>query len=282
MTTAAPELIIVGSGRSGTTIVLEAVAASIPGVAAIPRLAGRAPRLSGVAAMMVRHGLGPEAWRRPSSESTEIFAEAGLTQALQSSLGGRAVTPDDVDPRLLTNLSKRVNTVRKHSGRPTVAIKNTASCGRLPVLDAVFPQAGYVHVRRSPRGVVASMLNTDFWSDMTLWWDGRNTGVYGREEGLSPERVAARHWTKQVQVVTADLERVVPQRYVNIDYVDFVADPLGQLAQLQKFGFGGADERALAALKISTDSSVRPVSREIVEAVDVECAELAEQLGVRL
>ncbi len=129
-TEAPPELFVVGSGRSGTTIVLEAIG-YLDDVATVPRLAGRAPKLTGLATRLARHGLGPAAWVRPSSESTALFVEAGLTQDFQAALG-RSVGPAEAGALHMDRLGRRLASIRHHANARTVAVKNTASCGRIP------------------------------------------------------------------------------------------------------------------------------------------------------
>ncbi len=187
-------------------------------------LPARAPRLTGLANPLARHGLGPAAWVRPSSESTALFVEAGLTQDFQATLG-RSVGPADVVALRMDRFRRRLASIRHHANARTVAVKNTASCGRIPILVHTFPEAAFLHVLRHPAHVVGSLLRTDFWGDMILWWDGRTTQQYAREEAMSQAEVAARHRARQVGTAMADLTEYAP-RSMLLHYDAFVASNL--------------------------------------------------------
>lgn len=277
-----PQLVVVGSGRSGTTVFLESVAATVPGVAAVPRLAGRVPALTAPASVLTRLGVGPSSWRRPSAESTALFTEAGLTQELQASLSGASVTPADVPSDRLRHLARRLETVRRLTGAATVAVKNTAACGRVPVLAELLPDAAFVHVVRSPSAVVESLLATEFWPGMVLWWDGRTTDRYAADEGLDQAHVAARHWSRQVSAVRTDLAVLPARRRVEVGYAAFTRDPGAELDRLTRVGLPAADRSRVAALAIRPVAAGRVVPPEIRAAVEDECRTVADDLGVDL
>lgn len=276
-------LFVIGSGRSGTSIVLEAIAC-LDGVAPVPRLAGRAPALTVPAARFSRYRIAPTAWVRPSSESTALFAEAGLTQEFQAGLG-RSVRPMDAQQLRMSRLARRLEAVRRHAAAETVVVKNTASCGRVPILADTFPRAVFLHVLRQPTAVVTSLLRTDFWEGMTLWWDGRTTVEYGRAEGISQEEVAARHWSRQVSSAAEDLSRCVPQRYTSIRYEDFVRRPAETLMCLEEFGLqvssAGLQGR-IRRLNIVASRSWGPTPAAVTAAVRTHCGSVAEAVGVAL
>lgn len=279
-----PELFVVGSGRSGTTIVLKAIAA-LDGVAAVPRLAGKFPVATRAASLGLRWGVGPDAWLRPSSECTEIYAEAGLTQQFQIGLGGRSAGAADAPALRMDRLRRRVDTIRSTAGVSTVVIKNTASCGRVPLLADAFATAPFVHVVRPALPVVASLLSVDFWPTMTLWWDGRTTLQYARDESISEATVAARHWARQVSTVLDDLERLPEDRVITIKYDEFTQDPVGELARLQTWEIdgGGPDKLRSTIASLGIKQRREPsmsFSDDDLEAVRAETASVAVRAGV--
>jgi hypothetical protein len=138
-----------------------------------------------------------------------------------------------------------------------------------------------VHVVRSPSEVVTSLLATDFWHEMTLWWDGRTTYTYARELGLTMERVAARHWARQVAQAADSLEALPSARSLQIRYADFTRNPVDELQRLERFGLGEPDPQSIAALGIRSPGRL-PVRLEVQEAVAIECTELASRMGVSL
>lgn len=278
------QIFVVGSGRSGTTIVLEAVA-TLPDVTPIPRLAGRLPALTTISAFAMKRGWGPKSWIRPSSEATGIFAKAGLTQQFQSSLGGRSIGLLDTPRLRMDRLESKIRTISNVTGAKTVVIKNTASCGRVPILAATFPGAHFIHVVRDPHAVVQSLLNVDFWPTMTLWWDGRTTQEYGRAEGIGQAQVASRHWARQVATVLADLEHDVPaDRRLTMSYRDFTNNPIKELSRLAAWGLDLGTPLSLAHRV--TSLSIRPdharsldYRDDIASAVVAECGDLTPSLA---
>jgi hypothetical protein len=276
-----PVLVILGSGRSGTTIVLTAVS-TLPGVAAVPRLAGRLPTATRVATQLARWGVGPSAWRRPSAESTALFAEAGITQQRHIDRGGGILTSVDVPADRARSLPDRLETIRRIARARTVVIKSTAACGRVPLLAEILPGAVFVHVVRSPSEVVASLLESDFWHGMTLWWDGRTTSAYARELALGDAQVAARHWTRQVAAAAEALHALPPERSITIRYSDFTDDPLAVLSRLRRVGIAEPNPTALSRLDIRVRRNTREVAPEITDAVNLECAGVASRIGVEL
>ena len=164
----------------------------------MPRLAGRVPQLTGPATLLARAGRGPSRLTRPSSECTALFAEAGLTQEFQIEVGGTVGPREHLGRLSMDRFERRLRTVGRAFGRRVVAVKNTASCARVPLLHACFPEARFLHVLRRPEAVMASLLAVDFWPTMTLWWDGPTTRQYAADEGISEKQVAARHWARQV------------------------------------------------------------------------------------
>lgn len=272
-------LIVVGSGRSGTTIVLTALDAAVPGLVAVPRLAGRIPTATPIAALMRRWHVGPGALRRPSSESTALFTEAGMTQALQVTLGLRSMSPDDVPVSALDRLPRRVRSVQRWAGASTVALKNTASCARIPVLERLFPSAVYLEVVRHPAAVVSSLLAVDFWPSMTLWWDGRTTREYAAEESVTEEELAARHWRVQTRLLRESLESLPSERRARISYEQFTASPRDALSVLTHLGLPSADPRRLSRLGVRPAQPIAEYPQRIRQAVKKVCSEEMAMFG---
>ena len=274
---------VVGSGRSGTTIVLDAIA-TLEHVLAVPRLAGRIPATTPVAALLARYGVGPAAWTRPSPESTALFTEAGLTQGFQANLG-RSISPHDAGKLCMKRLDTRLSSIRRFGNAETVVVKNTASCARIPILATTFPECAFVHVLRHPSRVITSLLSADFWSEMTLWWDGRTTAQFARAEGLTSEEVAARHWAKQVGTLAADLVRFAESRSLLVRYEDFVRDPVATVLSMNRLGIdvreGPEFHRKLDQLQVRAETTT-PISKAVSAAVAKECADVAATIGMTL
>lgn len=270
---------IVGSGRSGTTIVLKALDVAVTGMTAVPRLAGRFPQCAIPASLLKRFGLGPDSWRCTSAESTAIFSEAGITQEKQVTLQGRSMRLDDVGDHAANIFRHRINQIRTWTKTSTVIIKNTASCARIPLLNEFHPQANFIEVIRHPTAVVSSLVKASFWSTMVLWWDGRTTQEYCSDHGISNFELAARHWNTQVLVLREGLKSIPDHRQFCIRYEDFVLDPAGVLVEA---GFTGLDQAALNSLNVRKLRDLSTYDTKIWNAVESECAQGMQSLGYEL
>ena len=270
---------IVGSGRSGTTIVLQAMDAAVSGMTAVPRLAGRLPKSAIPVSLMRRFGLGPYSWRRPSAESTAIFSEAGITQEKQVALQGRSMQLDDVGNQAANMFRSRINQIRKWTKTPAVIIKNTASCARIPMLNEFYPQANFVEVTRHPTAVVSSLVKSGFWSTMVLWWDGRTTQQYCSDLGINNYELAARHWNTQVLILRDGLKSVPQNRKACIRYEEFVLNPAGTLSEA---GYPNLDHAALRSLNIRKPRELSTYDTDIWNAVESECVAGMQVLGYGL
>lgn len=253
--------------------------AAVSGMTAVPRLAGRIPQSAILVSLMRRFGLGPHSWRRPSAESTAIFSEAGITQDKQVALQGRPMQLDDVGDRAANIFRSRINQIRRWTKSPSVIIKNTASCARIPMLSEFYPEANFIEVIRHPTAVVSSLVKSSFWSTMVLWWDGRTTQEYCSDHGISDYELAARHWNTQVLTLRDGLKAVPDHRKVCIRYEDFVVNPAGILSQA---GYPNLDHAALKSLNIRKLRELSTYDTSIWNAVESECSEGMRTLGYEL
>ncbi|MBY0562598.1 MAG: sulfotransferase [Hyphomonadaceae bacterium] len=94
------------------------------------------------------------------------------------------------------------------SGRSFVTDKNPWNYDALPILFLVFPSARVVHLKRNPLDTGLSIFRNEFSKFVSFKTDLRNVGHYYTEYA----RLMA-HW-----------ERTMRERYVTVQYEDFVAN----------------------------------------------------------
>jgi hypothetical protein len=134
-------------------------------------------------------------------------------------------------PAVAARLRFAIAAVVRWQGGRRFATKITGPA-RMAFLSSVFPDAYFVHVIRDGRAVVESLLRSRFWIDggghEAPWWNGGPGATTQDAPGApapSPALLAARQWRDIIEVAREEAERVLPGRYIEARYEDFVDDP---------------------------------------------------------
>jgi hypothetical protein len=283
-----PPLFIVGCGRSGTTIVYELLCEH-PDLAWFSNYAERWPAFPQLEALTKLRDIG--AIRRSHSRFVPLPVEG---YALWDRSGPQdtrhrnaLLTAADVDAEHAQRVGDLVAAhVKYHRGRRFIN-KNTRNSRRVLYLDAIFPEAVFLHVVRDPRAVVASLLAVHWWPDLPLWWSDDQTPRALAAAGSKPEAVAAEHWVKSVERLLADARHLPPSRYLEIRYEAFTESPETVLSSVCTFAGLSSSARITEALRRRTVSSqnVKYKSQfgdEALRTVELIVAPLAARLGYRI
>ncbi|MGH8924160.1 MAG: sulfotransferase family protein [Acidimicrobiia bacterium] len=213
---------IVGSGRSGTTLV-RAIFSSHPDLAVcheshfIPHLARR------------RYGQGASMNRERLL--ADLFADPNFRRMGFSRDEVRAA----IDPT-----SSYAEAVRRifglfaaHHGKPRYGDKTPNYVQHLPLLARLFPEARFLHVIRDGRDVAASLV----------------------EQRFGPESVgeAAIYWKKCVDRGRRAGFQLGPERYREVRYEDLIGDAERIVSSLCSFFHLTFDERMLRYFEHSED-----------------------------
>jgi hypothetical protein len=253
-------LFIVGCGRSGTTIVYEALASHSatawcstwadrvghPSLALANPLFGWSRR---------KHLAGPM-WRwlpRPSEgyHQWDGVLEVPPEDALQPLAGS------------LANASRRLAVDRMldrycRFGRGEVFVnKNTRNARRLDLLNALVPDCVVLHVLRHPLDTISSLLSVAWWPSLHLWTkDGRCPASYGEDAARQAE-LAAELWLAEVGQAITDGQKLGRNRYFEIPYESFVTGPADTISPiLARLDLNPLDVPFSAALERVRASSV--------------------------
>lgn len=224
-----PTLLIIGCGRSGTTVVYEALA-SHPDTAwfstwsdrlRLPALAAAAP-LFRWGRGRIDQGRVARLLPRPSEGYRLWDAALGMDpDAARRPLGRGDVTA------AARSAVERVVAAHLRAGRGRVFVnKNTRNSRRVEALDELFGNALVLHVHRHPLDVVSSLLAVAWWPDLELWTHGGRTP---RSFGPDPVRqatLAGELWLQETSQALGARTVVGDDRYLELSYEDFVADPL--------------------------------------------------------
>lgn len=216
-------LIIVGSPRSGTTMVFEALSRSPEAVslgveshAVIEGIDGLAPAQRG--------------W--DSNRLDAVDATPARTRALIDGFRAGVRYPDGRRPADDATALRLVE-------------KTPKNVLRIPFLAAVFPDARFLHVHREPHETLASLM--DSWQSgrfttypaLPDWpgpvWSHLLVPGWRRLAGRPLTEIVAAQWEISVTAMLDALERLPADRVLSISYDEFLGDPAAACARAWAF-----------------------------------------------
>jgi LPS sulfotransferase NodH len=239
---------ILGSGRSGTTLLYKLLAAH-PAVGYLSNYQSRLPALPGMAAMhrIPQHSLAlkrkawfggqgnayfegrrkwSQFWVPAPAEAESVFARAGI--------------PPTPAPGFVLNqpglscLRQTFQTVLHQGGGEVLLCKRTANNRRVAVLRQAFPRCRFIHLVRDGRSVADSLVKVGWWADHQLFWAGKTPREL-KAEGASELHIAARNWVEGMQQIEQGLLQVEASMKHTLHYEQLLADPHGELRKLLRF-----------------------------------------------
>ncbi len=230
-------IFIVGSGRGGTSMLFQLLSAhrqcgwfstwSIHAPGCTPlALAGR---LADLFPVRLRKWRG---WPKPHVEANEIYRYCGIHDLLWQHR--RPLEAEDV-PAAATRCFKEL--VARHlawQGRPRWIHKNVNNSMRIKYLNAIFPDARFIHIVRDGRAVAQSLSQVWFWPNLRLWWCNRTVAEL-LAEGEEPLVLCGRHWRHEVTAVLNSVNELPPERFMQVHYEDITAAPERWAAKLFAF-----------------------------------------------
>lgn len=113
---------------------------------------------------------------------------------------------------------------------------------RIPFLDAVFPDATFVYVYRSPRETIGGMIEAwrsgEFVTHPNLpdWpgppWSMLLIPGWRSLAGMTVAEIATEQWTTATRIMLNDLQALPPERWAVADFAALLTDPAPELERL--------------------------------------------------
>jgi hypothetical protein len=170
----------------------------------------------------------------------------------------------------------------RYEGKKRFATKITGPA-RIRYLTSIFDDALFVHVVRDGRAVVNSLMRVHFWKDTwrerePAWQNGLRERDLERwhEYGRSPLALAAIQWSAVVGGARDEAARSAPDRYAELRYEDFVADPHGVLDEITDFC--GLDRSAEVHEFVDGRFEIRDMNFQWAERIDAGEIEILNEL----
>lgn len=224
---------VVGSGRSGTTVLYQRLCADTD-VAFVPAVAGVRPELIWPVSRIAKLVPKLRAFQ-PSNEATGLFDRVGLGSDAILANGNKPLGPSDMSDKQAAYLRGFLASIQaSHGAKRAIIIKNTGATARVDALSSVVPESRFVHIVRDGRGVAASLARVGFFPELRLWWDGRTASELVSTYG-SLEEVAIEHWSMQVKAACASLGALDPARVHQVRYDELVQSPDRVLGDIRSF-----------------------------------------------
>lgn len=232
-------IFIIGSGRSGTTLLLNLLAKH-PDLAWFSNYVDFYPdkhwimilsRLREIPVVGSKiSGLIPGILH--SHESINIYKYCGIHNLIYDKKA--PLTENDVTPQSATCFRDIVAKCLRFSGKSRFLNKNTNNCARIRYLNAIFPKSKYIHIIRDGRAVSNSLINVDWWSDLTLWWSDYSPNDWN-STGKPAIELCAHHWQQMVRTVLSAVPYLEDDQYIEVGYEELTANPLTEMRKLIKF-----------------------------------------------
>jgi hypothetical protein len=182
----------------------------------------------------------------------------------------------DAAPEILAALRQRfAQSLRNRDGKPPPASagavrlleKTPKNALRLPLLDALFPDALYIFLYREPQENVSSIIEGwesgrfVMYPDLPGWvgppWSFLLVPGW-RDLNRQPlAAIAAAQWQRTLAILLDDLESIPRRRVHALTYRDFLTDPGGNVARVCAFAGIGWDRKLPDVLPLS-DHTVSP------------------------
>ena len=118
-----------------------------------------------------------------------------------------------------------------YGGGRVIVTKRTANNRRISWLSNAFPGAKYIHLVRDGRAVAYSLLRVGWWNDHVLFWSGK-TPREMVNAGADPYELAARNWVEEMKLIEAGIATLDPQDVIEVRYDELLSNPRSEMLRI--------------------------------------------------
>ncbi len=256
-------LFIISAPRSGSTLLFETLAQARD-------LCSVGGEIHGLVEGLPQ--LRPEASGVGSNRLTEIHADAAARAHIHGGLAARLRDRDGNPPP---------------EGPARLLEKTPKNALRIPFFNALFPDAQFIFLWRDPRQTLSSIMQAWRSGGWVTYkqlpgWDGPWSMLlppgWERLRGASLEQVAAFQWARSNEIALDDLSGLPRQRWMALNYEDFLRDPAAAVRSICAFAEIDFDQRLAEHLARPLPLSVHTLTPPAPEKWRVNQAEIERVL----
>jgi len=234
-------IFIIGTGRSGTTLFLDLLGAH-PDLAWFSNYNERFPQWPWLGMLARVHSL-PLANRLLKRNSRYVPRPIESYRMLDRCTNGlftqhRNLTAGDATAEIRSRFHRDVRQQLHLQAKSRFATKYTG-LPRTGFLNAVFPDALFIHVCRDGRAVANSLVRTDWWSSDPVGWRYGDIPTEDmreyEESGRTPIVLAGIAWKILMQQIEAECAALPPDRVLLVRYEDLVRDSVEAMRRAIEF-----------------------------------------------
>ncbi len=237
-------LFMLGTGRSGTTLAFEMLAAH-PSLAWFSNYENRYPS-SNLASHSRKLLDLPGMWSRSARKASTYEVRPSETYSkLSGAFAGfaepcRDLTAEDLTPWMARRMRGVFEEKVRLDGKERLAFKYTG-WGRVGFMHAMYPDAPFIHVLRDIRAVANSLLQQPWWRG----WHGPAQWRWGPlseqeqelwdRSGQSFLVLAGIQWVKCIQSIEQAASELPEGQMIRVRFEDLVADRDEQMRRMVEF-----------------------------------------------
>lgn len=234
-------VIIIGSGRSGTTILSEIIFTHeyLAWPSNYQEMFPDSPRIN-----LVRKVFENKLWQikgqKPQLNKVSTFNKYLFKPAEAYKFWEKISGPeidfsrgfllnDKAGEKERENIRKAFASIVKYQNKKRLAFKITGPA-RIGYLKSIFGEPVFINVVRKPFPTMQSWLKVDFWEDKgmnQLWWTGAYTNdemEWAKQNGNKSALLAALQYRKLKETTEAEIKKY-NARCLTVNYEDFVVQP---------------------------------------------------------